>query len=441
MKAVIIAGGKGTRIQTVTGDALPKALLPVAGVPILFRQFRLLKQYGFCEIIVTAGHLSELLSDACAREAKRLGLRIRIIVESHPLGTGGNLPAARRLIGEEPFLALCGDIAISMDVKRLVAFHSHAWADATVVVHPNDHPHTSDLVIVDNNDCIKGFVPRGTRTTENYRNLVIGSVYILSPRVYEFIEPDQKQDLNNNILPRMVANGARVLAYNTPEYLRDVGTPERLALVERDIATDYVSRKHWAYSRPGVFFDRDGVLMEDTGERGITSPDQVRLLPGAIDAVRAVNNAGLLAVVVSNQPGVAKGFVSPDALEAVSGRLELELGKGGAWLDRTYYCPHHPEKGFEGEWPEFKVACQCRKPAPGLLLRAAEELPLDLPRSVLIGDTARDMGAARAAGIAAYGTRTGHACKDCTGDLTPDFVGDTVLDAVNRYLSDRGSSC
>ncbi|MCL4691771.1 MAG: HAD-IIIA family hydrolase, partial [Candidatus Hydrogenedentes bacterium] len=420
MKAVIIAGGKGTRIRSVTGDALPKALLPVAGLPIIFRQFQLLKRYGFSEVVVTAGHLAPVLSDACARESKRLGLRVQVVVENQPMGTGGGLPLARRYLGEESFLVVCGDIAVDMDLERLAKCHRDAGAGATVVVHPNDHPQTSDLVVVDDSGYIREFLPRGTRASRDHRNLVIGSLYVLSPRIFDFIHPNAKHDLNNEILPRMVAGGAKVLAYNTPEYLRDVGTPERLALVERDIATGRMERLNWGNKRPAVFFDRDGVLIEDAGERGVTSPDEVVLLPGAAEAVRAVNAAGWLAVVISNQPGVAKGFLTFEELDRITGRLEMELGYEGAWLDRVYYCPHHPESGFEGERPELKVTCDCRKPAPGLLLRAAEDLPIDLPASVFIGDTARDVGVARAVGIPVLGVRTGNGCQDCNGDFQPD---------------------
>ncbi len=435
MKAVIIAGGQGTRLRSVTGAAMPKALVPVAGVPIIHRQFRLLKRYGLTEVVVTAGHLADALTAGIEPEAERLGLHLHVRVEDSPLGTGGGLPAAQDVLGDEPFLALCGDIAVDMDFDRLRDHHKETNADATIVVHPNDHPHTSDLVVVDEAARILQIVPRGTRDSGEFRNLVFGSVYVLSPRVWDFIDPHSKQDLNNDVFPRMIREGAAVLAYNTPEYLRDVGTVERLRVVEHDIATRRMERMNWSCPRPAVFFDRDGVLVKDAGSRGVTRPDDIHLLPGAAEAVRDVNEAGYLAVVVSNQPGVAKGFLSMEDLDRITGRLDMELGKVGAWLDRVYYCPHHPESGFDGERPELKVPCACRKPEPGLIHRAVKELPLDLDRSVLIGDTAREIGAARAVGIPAYGVRTGHGCEDCTDALTPDRVCDDARDAVHRFLA------
>ncbi|MCC6698813.1 MAG: HAD-IIIA family hydrolase [Candidatus Hydrogenedentes bacterium] len=434
MNAVIIAGGRGTRLHPLTGDAIPKALVPVAGIPIIHRQFELLSRYGCNEVVVLAGHLHEALEAGCAREAERLGLRLHFRIESQPMGTGGALPSARDLVGNDPFLVLCGDIALEMDVSRLLQFHVEHNAAATLVVHPNDHPHTSDLVLADSDHHILGFLPRGIRDGRYHRNLVFGSVYVLSPAVFDYITPDERQDLNNEVFPRMVADGQRLLAYNTPEYLRDVGTVERLHLVEEDIASGRMARMNWSHRRPAVFLDRDGVLIQDAGPRGTTHPEDVQLHDDAIEAVRAINQAGHLAVLITNQPGVAKGFLTLDVLDEIHGCLDMKLGEGGAWLDRIYVCPHHPDGGFEGERAEFKMDCDCRKPKPGLLYRAARELPLDLGASCFIGDSWRDIGAARAVGIPALGVRTGNGCA-ASGDVAePDALFDTVLDAVTYWL-------
>ncbi|MCC6490913.1 MAG: HAD-IIIA family hydrolase [Candidatus Hydrogenedentes bacterium] len=434
MKAVIIAGGRGTRLHTLTGDAIPKALVPVSGVPIIHRQFQLLRRYGCTEVAVLAGHLHEALKEGCSGEAERLGLRLHFCNESKPMGTGGALPSARALLGNDPFLALCGDIALEMDVARLLQFHVEHNACATLVVHPNDHPRTSDLVLADPENRIRGFLPRGVRDGRYHRNLVFGSVYVLSPKVFDYIVPDTRQDLNNDVFPRMLTANERLLAYNTPEYLRDVGTVERLQLVEEDIASGRMGRMNWTQKRPAVFLDRDGVLTQDAGPLGTTRPDDVHLHDGAIEAVKAINQAGHLAVLITNQPGVAKGFLTADVLDEIHGCLDMKLGEGGAWLDRIYVCPHHPDGGFEGEHPEFKVDCECRKPKPGLIHRAARELPLDLSASCFIGDSWRDVGAARAARIHALGVRTGNGCASHGETGAPDAIFDTVLDAVRYWL-------
>ncbi|NUM55111.1 MAG: HAD-IIIA family hydrolase [Candidatus Hydrogenedentes bacterium] len=428
--AVIAAGGFGTRIRSVTGDSLPKALLPVAGEPIVFRQLRLLKRYGVEHVVVLAGHLADTLRASVEPEAKHLGLALEFVVEATPLGTGGGLHALRDCFGKDHFLFLCGDIALDMDLERLVDEHMESAAAATIVAHPNDHPHDSDLIATEEDGRVIAIMPRGLRPPGFYRNLVFGSVYCLSPRVFDYVRPNEKQDLNNDIFPRMICAGDRVCAYNTPEYLRDVGTAERLTMVEKDIASGYMESLHYSRKRPAVFFDRDGVLNVELGGRGITHIDELELIPGAAGAVRAVNNAGMLAVVITNQSQVAKGFITPKYLERIFAKLETLLGEEGAKLDRIYYCPHHPEQGFPGEVPELKIACACRKPKPGMLLRAARELPIDLPNSCFIGDTQRDVVAAHRAGVAAYGVRTGKACRDCTGGIQPVLMFNDVREAA-----------
>ena len=428
--AVIAAGGLGTRIRAITSGRLPKALLPVAGEPIIFRQMRLLRRYGVEDVVVLAGHLAETLREAIEPEAARLGLGLHFFIEPEPLGTAGGLDFARAILGRDHFFFLCGDIAVDMDLERLVGAHVESAAAATLVVHPNDHPQDSDLIATEDDGRVTAIMPRGTRPPGYYRNLVFGSVYCLSPRVLDHIAPRKKQDLNNDVFPRMVVAGERVCVYNTPEYLRDVGTAERLALVERDIAKGLMDSLHYSHKRAAVFFDRDGVLNIERGGRGVTHIDELELISGAPAAVRAVNEAGLLAVVVTNQSQVAKGFVTPKYLERIFAKLETALGDEGAKLDRIYHCPHHPEQGFPGEVPELKIACECRKPKPGMLLRAARELPVDLDQSCIIGDTQRDVVAAHRAGVTAYGVRTGKACRDCTGGIEPVLMFDDVCDAT-----------
>ncbi|GIW70603.1 MAG: D,D-heptose 1,7-bisphosphate phosphatase [Planctomycetota bacterium] len=145
--------------------------------------------------------------------------------------------------------------------------------------------------------------------------------------------------------------------------------------------------------RPAAFLDRDGTLNRDTDFVG--GPEEVELLPGAAEAVRRLRAAGFVPVVVSNQSGVARGYFDERTVRAVNRRLGELLAAAGAPIELWYWCPHLPE----GRDPRYAVACDCRKPAPGLLLRAAREHALDLARSVAIGDRERDIEAARAAGV------------------------------------------
>jgi histidinol-phosphate phosphatase family protein len=195
-------------------------------------------------------------------------------------------------------------------------------------------------------------------------------------------------------------------------------------------------------ARPAIFFDCDGVLNEEPGVHGALTPDDVRLIEGAGNAVRRAREAGFVTVAVTNRPQVARGHVTFDGVARILARLERLLATEGGRLDGIYFCPHHPDRGGPGEVLAFKVACACRKPGSLMLRRAFADLPIDRERSVIIGDSLRDVGAGRDVGIACYGVRTGHACGD--GDRypaaagtppTPDMMFANVLEAVDHCIA------
>jgi histidinol-phosphate phosphatase family protein len=240
-----------------------------------------------------------------------------------------------------------------------------------------------------------------------------------------------------DVLPALVARGDRIAVYNTPEYLRDTGSPDRHSLAERDLAAGLVEYLNRAQQRPAIFFDCDGVLNVEPGVHGAVTPDDIKIIPGAGAAVRRARESGRLTVCITNRPQIAKGMVTFDGLARILGRLEALLAEDGGVLDRIYFCPHHPESGFPGEIPELKVQCECRKPGTLLLKRALAELPIDQLRSAIIGDSLRDIEAGRRLGIWAYGVRTGHGCRDSerhhreiVHPPMPDLMFDTVSEAV-----------
>ena len=154
--------------------------------------------------------------------------------------------------------------------------------------------------------------------------------------------------------------------------------------------------------REAVFLDRDGTLIEEVYY--LSAPEQVRLIPGATDAVRRLNDAGVLVVVVTNQAGVARGYFPESRVGAVHAHLSALLAERGARIDAFAYCPHHPTEGVGA----YRIVCECRKPKPGLLLTAARDLGIDLSRSWMIGDKPCDAEAGKAAGCRSILVRTGH---------------------------------
>ena len=438
MHAAIVAGGWGTRAAGMTGDRIPKALLPVGGVPIIIRQMRLLKHEGVTQVSVLAGHLGDQLQQALEPEALALGLQLRIIIERAPLGTAGCLTALNPSVNDS--LIVYGDILFDMALAPLWEFHRRQEAALTIVAHPNDHPRTSDI-IVEEEGLVKAILPVGLPRQNDYRNLVPAGLYLASPAFFAQVEPAKKADMIRDLLPALVASGARIAGYNTSEYLRDIGTPARHELAERDLDAGRVEVINRRHIRPAIFFDCDGVLNEEPGLQGALTPSDVKVIPGAGAAIRRARDAGLLTVAITNRPQVAKGFVTFEGLSQILGRLEAVLAEDGGVLDRIYFCPHHPEAGFPGEVSALKVRCECRKPGTLLLRRALADLPIDQRRSALIGDSLCDIGAARGIGIWAYGVRTGHGCLDGeryereTGSPpVPDLIFQSVSEAVDFQI-------
>lgn len=185
-----------------------------------------------------------------------------------------------------------------------------------------------------------------------------------------------------------------------------------------------------------VFIDRDGTLSEEVGY--VNHPARLRLLPRSAEAVRLLNQAEIRAVVVTNQSGVARGYFSEDVLYAVNAKLVADLKTAGAFLDGLYVCTHHPTVGS----PPYRVRCDCRKPKPGLLLRAARELGLDLSASYMVGDKISDVAVGKRAGATSILVLTGYGLGEWEyrrgqWPCAPDHVAEDLLDAVRWILARR----
>jgi D-glycero-D-manno-heptose 1,7-bisphosphate phosphatase len=175
-----------------------------------------------------------------------------------------------------------------------------------------------------------------------------------------------------------------------------MGTPERFVQVSSDIEKGIVQQRNLTVKQKCVFLDRDGTINKFNGFA--KKPEDLELIDGAADAIKKINRRGFLAIVVTNQPVIARGEVDIETLNLIHMKMETDLGKNGAYIDDLFYCPHHPDRGFPGERPEYKIDCECRKPKPGMILAAAEKYNIDLSLSYMAGDDARDVKAGIAAG-------------------------------------------
>lgn len=190
---------------------------------------------------------------------------------------------------------------------------------------------------------------------------------------------------------------------------------------------------------PAVFLDRDGVINEEVGY--LDSLEKLKIIPGAYEAIRLINASGMKAVVISNQAGVAKGLFTEEFVRETNDFLQKRLRQQGAYIDKFYFCPHHPTEGME----PYRRICDCRKPAPGMLLKAAQELDIDLKKSYFVGDRFRDMEAAKKVEIKGILVKTGYGQEllqddgpdEATLESKPDFIATDILEAVKWILGEK----
>ena len=427
MKAVIMAGGRGTRIASVARD-IPKPMLPIDGVPILERELESLRQQGITEVILTVGYLAPVImeyfgdgSGISPTTGRPFGVHIHYYVENEPLGNAGALYRIRDELDAD-FLLLNGDVMFDVDLQRFAMHHKAHGGLATLFTHPNGHPYDSSLVVADAQQCVTAWLTKEEPRPQYYRNRVNAGLHILSPSLLAGDIPAGKVDLDRQLLKPLAGTG-RLYCYDSPEYVKDMGTPERYAAVCREVSSGYAAARNLRSRQRAVFLDRDGTLNRHVGF--LRDIDDFELLPGAAQAVRTLNENGWLAIVATNQPVIARGEVTEAELEQIHCKMETLLGREGAWLDGIYYCPHHPDKGFAGERPELKIACSCRKPKPGMLLAAAERFNIDLAASWMVGDGQNDILAGKNAGChtALLGAADAPDCgQDCTVPSLLEFV-------------------
>ena len=420
--AIILAGGKGTRLSKLRND-IPKPMMPILGKPILQYQVELLKKHGFEKVWFIVNHLYEHIESHFGH-GENFGIDIEYYVEPAPLGTVGGVKALQSKL-DQPFLVLYGDVLMDMDLSRLIAFHESKGADATLVVHPNDHPYDSDLLDVNDEDKVTAFYAKPHPEGLRYRNLVNAAAYVFNPVVFDYLTEGVKADFGKDIFPSLHQH-LDVYAYNTPEYLKDMGTPDRLHKVEEALRSGKVAARNLNQLQKCVFLDRDGVINIDTDL--IHRPEDFELYPYAADSIKRLNKMGFLVVVVTNQSVIARGLCTLEELGNIHKKMETELGADGAFVEAIYFCPHHPHGGFEGEIKEYKVQCECRKPSPGMLLQAQKRYNIDLGQSYLIGDSPRDIEAGANAKVTTIRVKTGHGMKPHT--TIPNHYVDTLVEAV-----------
>lgn len=436
MKTIIMAGGRGTRISEMFPD-VPKPLIPIDGIPVLEWEIYSLRDQGFTDLILTVSYLHEKIQ-AYFGDGSKFGVQITYFVEETPLGNAG---ALFKLGLKEDFLLLNADAVFDVDFNRMIAFHKSHGGLVTLFTHPNSHPYDSGLIVADENGCVEKWLSKEDERPCYYRNCVNAGLHVVSPKVLESIDGSRvgerdsngmviKIDLDRQLL-KPLAGTAKMFCYDSPEYVKDMGTPERYRSVVSDYKKGIVQAKNLKSKQKAVFLDRDGTINKYVGF--LRNIDDFELIPGVSEAIKRINTSGYLCVVITNQPVIARGEVSYKQLKEIHNKMETLLGFKGAYIDKIYYCPHHPDKGYEGEVPELKIDCDCRKPKPGMLLRAAVDFNIDLTQSFMVGDGENDVKAGLVAGCRSI-LINGEGTYARTGDFGQMDTLDSVAEFVEKYL-------
>lgn len=278
-----------------------------------------------------------------------------------------------------------------------------------------------------------------------YKNRVNAGLHVIDPKVLDqaivdvdkigTINPETgkvvKVDLDRQILKPLSGTG-KMFCYDSPEYVKDMGTPERFYQVEKDFKDGKVEAKNLSKKQKAVFLDRDGTINIYKGF--LRNIEEFELIPGIEEAIKIINDSGYLAIVVTNQPVIARGELKLEELEKIHNKMETELGKTGAYLDGIYFCPHHPHKGYEGEVAALKVECNCRKPKPGMLFKAAKDFNIDLSQSFMVGDSDNDIKAGIAAGCKSILVNGGVDCNHKIANWGQEDTVKSVAEFVKKYI-------
>lgn len=428
MKVIIMAGGKGSRISSIEKN-IPKPMIKIVGMPVLEHEIACLKKYGLTDLIISVGYLGNIIMDYFGNGSnispitgQSFGVNIEYFFEETPLGNAGALYKIKDNLKED-FLLLNADSIFDIDFGKFIAYHKQKGGLATLFTHPNSHPYDSAIIIANKDCAVTQWITKEDKHLNYYRNRVNAGIHILSPKLLDLNIETQKIDLDRQILKPLAGTGD-MFVYDSSEYVKDMGTPERYSSVNKDFEEGIVQSKNLGISQKAIFLDRDGTINKFVGF--LKNIEDFELIDGTSNAIKRINNSNYLVIVVTNQPVIARGEVSYEELQEIHNKMETLLGFEGAYVDAIYFCPHHPDKGYKGEIEKLKIECDCRKPKPGMLLKAAEDFNIDLNQSWMIGDDKKDIMAGKAVGC--------NTCLIGKDFFEQDVTADSLYDAIKKIL-------
>ena len=393
-EALVLAGGLATRLGDLCAD-VPKCLQPVAGRPFIDHLIWNLRRQGVRRVVLCTGRLHEVV-EAHVGNGSAFGVEAVYAREPEPLGTAGALAlGARQLTGELAY-ACNGDSLFDANLPDLARRLRNAPdADAALALRKEPDAARYGSVTRSANGRILTF---GEKTATGPA-LVNGGVYCVRTEWLASL-PAAPASLETDHFPMLAARG-RLTSLVSDGYFVDIGLPETLASAQTSLAA-------WRH-KPCAFLDRDGVINVDRFY--VHAPEEFTFTEGMPDAIRLLNDAGWLVIVVTNQAGIGRGLYSEAEFTEFKEWIDERLAEAGAHIDATYHCPHHATAGVG----EYRRVCDWRKPGPGMLLAAMRDWEPDVARSFMIGDRDKDMEAASAAGVRGVAYRNGNIAELVAG--------------------------
>lgn len=389
---LLIAGGKGTRS---IDPSVPKSLHEIASIPLIKHQISFLQTIG-CKKIVIIGNFG---FDQLFEYIKGLNLseiEVNLIAEEKFGGTLGAIQYCRSQITDSHAWVILGDLYFQNHLEIIEGNLDLESIDLMVVTHPNDHPLDSDLVTFDQiNNNINDFYSKKDETRRgDVGNSAVAGIYFIN--LSKLADAPTQGDISGDLIPFALFAAWRVLNFTSVEYCKDSGTPYRIKAIEDDLLSGVIGRRS-VLGKGVCFIDLDNTLISNALIKNANVPAEIS--PEIITQVRSLNLKGIPIIIVSNQPGIAKGFFDLNDWSAFRFRIEVLLSNSGAFIDDWIICPHHPEIGHEGEIIGYKVACPCRKPKSGMFLEMKLKHSIDLRKSYMIGDSYTDRDSAMDVGI------------------------------------------
>ena len=393
LETFIVAGGEGKRFKPVSNK--PKIFAKIGRIKLIDLILKNLKLFNLAPITFFAGKKKNFFQKCVNRKYKNT--KINIISETKLLGTSGCFSLISQKNLKRDLLILFGDLLFDINFKKFYNFHLKNNSDITILSHPSDHLFDSDILEVDTNNRVQNiyFKPHTKKILVN--NLTMAGIFIINKKLLKEIPKNKKQDFSKNFLRNSLKKNYRIFSYKTREYCKDLGTFKRFKKVKKDFKLKKNKYFKLENKVKAIFLDRDGVINVDQGPLKYSNP--LNFLPNTKNALNRLRKLNYLIILITNQPSVAKGFMTIEKLENSFKSLETNLSKINFYFDSVYYCPHYPISGYKNENKHYKISCTCRKPKPGMIIKASKDFNIDLKNSFLIGDSLTDYQTAKAAKV------------------------------------------